>query len=71
MQKELLTKLQNMFTHEQYRSAGVAHLLNMNQECEFYYQGRLITKEQADKMVIEYFKRKNGESKSFNIKRDR
>lgn len=47
-----------LFSHEQYRSAGVAHLMNMDQELEFYYRGKPISKEEADKMVIEHYKKK-------------
>lgn len=52
MQKGVLIKLQDVFTHEQYRSVGVAHLLNIDQEYEFYYQGKRISKEWADEMVM-------------------
>ena len=44
-------------------SAGVAHLVNMDQEIEFYYRGKPITKEQANEMVIEHYRRKNALSK--------
>lgn len=61
MQKEVLIKLQDVFTHEQYRSVGVAHLLNIDQEYEFYYQGKRISKEWADEMVMGHHKGKNAE----------
>ena len=60
MKRKIVARL---FTHEQYRSAGVAHLVNMDQEIEFYYRGKPITKEQANEMVIEHYKRKNALSK--------
>lgn len=59
MERKILARLPDMFTHEQYRSAGVAHLVNIDQEIEFYYRGKSITKEQADEMVIEHYRKKN------------
>jgi hypothetical protein len=60
--KELEDKIsvneREVYTHEEYRSAGVAHLMNLEQECEFYYRGKPIAREQADEMVKMYRKRK-------------
>lgn len=36
------------FTHLEYRSAKVVHMVNKDQEVLFYHQGRPITKEEAD-----------------------
>lgn len=44
------------YTHGEYRSAGVAHVLNLDQEYEFYYRGKLIPKEEADDLVREFKK---------------
>lgn len=63
MKRKIVARLPDMFTHEQYRSAGVAHLVNMEQEIEFYYRGKPITKEQANEMVIEHYRRKSALSK--------
>lgn len=46
------------YTHGDYRLAGVAHVLNTDQEYEFYYRGKLITKEKADDLVRDYKKGK-------------
>lgn len=42
------------YTHGEYRSAGVAHVLNKDQEYEFFYRGKLISKEKADDLVREF-----------------
>lgn len=48
------------YTHEEYRSAGVAHVKKGYQECEFYYRGKLISEEEAQQLVsiYKYKKRK-------------
>lgn len=46
------------YTHGEYRSAGIAHVLNKEQEYEFFYRGKLISKEKANDLV-----RKNKEAK--------
>lgn len=58
MENKRLLQIPEIFSHEQYRSAGVAHLLNYEQELEFYYRGKQITKEKADEMVIEHLKKR-------------
>lgn len=47
------------YTHGDYRSAGVAHVLNMDQEYEYYYRGKLIPKEKADDLVRKLKKAKS------------
>lgn len=47
------------YTHGEYRAAAVARILNSNQEYEFYYHGKLISKEKADNLVKEIKKVKN------------
>lgn len=47
------------YTHEQYRSAGVARILNVDQKYEFYHRGKLIEKNHADKIVHEHLRKKN------------
>lgn len=39
------------YTHGEYRSAGIAHVLNKDQEYEFFYRGKLISKEKANDLV--------------------
>lgn len=58
MKKQRSLQIPEIFSHDQYRSAGVAHLLNYDHELEFYYRGKPITKEKADEMVIEHFKKR-------------
>lgn len=62
MRGRIQHSIPELFSHEQYRSAGVAHLMNMDQELEFYYRGKPITKEQADRMVVEHYKEKRKRS---------
>lgn len=66
MDDKCLFKVPDVFSHKQYRSAGVAHLMNMNQELEFYYRGKPISKEKADEMVIEHFRKKEAKFKRKN-----
>lgn len=42
---------EELFTHEQYRRAGVARIRNEEQTYEFYYHGKLIEKEEADRIT--------------------
>ena len=39
------------YTHGDYRAVEVARILNANRVYEFYYQGKLISKEKADNLV--------------------
>ena len=47
-----------IYTHEEYRSAGVAHLQNGQGGNEFYYHRKLITQEMANQIVREYIRKK-------------
>lgn len=47
------------YTHVDYRSVGVAHVLNIDHKYEFYYRGKLISKEKADDLVRELKKAKS------------
>lgn len=47
-----------VFTHKEYRSAGVAHLQNEHNESEFYYHRKLITQDTANQIVREHLNQK-------------
>lgn len=42
------------YTHLEYRKAKIVHLININKEEEFLFQGKAITKEEADSLVETY-----------------
>lgn len=46
------------FTHMEYRRARVAQLVNMEQEYEFYYNGKPISMEDADRITQQYMDEK-------------
>lgn len=46
------------FTHLDYRKAKIVHLVNREQEVLFYYQGKTITKEEADAITQRYMEEK-------------
>ncbi|MFR7591076.1 MAG: hypothetical protein ACLUVC_06485 [Longibaculum sp.] len=48
-----------VYTHEEYRSAGIAHLQNEHDENEFYYHRKLISEDTANQIVREYLNQKN------------
>lgn len=52
---------QTEYTHAEYRAAEVARILNEEKKFEYYYRGKLITKEKADMIVYESQKRKGQE----------
>lgn len=63
MEEQHVIHVPDIFTHKQYRRAGVAHLLNMNQEPEFYYRGKPISQEKANEIVIAHFRKKESQFK--------
>lgn len=46
------------FTHMEYRRAKIAHVITFDKNIEFYYKGKLITKEDADRIVERYLRKK-------------
>ncbi|EFP61860.1 hypothetical protein HMPREF0983_01711 [Erysipelotrichaceae bacterium 3_1_53] len=46
------------YTHEDYRSAGVAHIKKGVQACEYYFKGKLISEEEAQKIVTDHLEKK-------------
>lgn len=47
------------YTHVDYRSVGIAHVLDIDQKYEFYYRGKMISKEKADDLVKKIKKTKS------------
>lgn len=39
------------YTHQEYRMAGIAHLLLQDEVEEFYYKGKQISRKEADAQV--------------------
>lgn len=58
MKKDREMNVEDKYTHSEYRTAEVARILNEDQLYEFYYRGKLISKEQADMLVEEYLNKK-------------
>lgn len=54
-----IKKTVKAYTHQEYRKAKIVHLKNSLQEEEFLYQGRMITKKEADDIVQSYMQHKN------------
>lgn len=46
-----IQKVKTIYSHEEYRSAGVAHVFICEREYEFYFKGKLIPNELADEIV--------------------
>lgn len=42
------------YTHDDYRSAGVAHIKKGLRACEYYFKGKLISEEEAQKIVTDH-----------------
>jgi hypothetical protein len=56
--EEVLIYRTPCYTHEDYRSAGVAHIKKGVQACEYYFKGKLISEEEAQKIVTDHLEKK-------------